>query len=126
MTSAVFKFIPLMGVVLVSACAGVGSDYDPVLDGPAGPGYQADLADCQAVARDHRYDDERGAATLAGVGLAGLAVLADGDFDDPGEAAVALALGGLLGAGAGAAEAGDARSELIVQCLRGRGHKALG
>ena len=38
--------------LMVTACAGGGADYAPIVDGPRSAAYQADLLACQSLARE--------------------------------------------------------------------------
>lgn len=126
MGPTILKISVFMGVPLIAACTNVGADYEPVLDGPPGPSYQADLAACQSLAQAQDFDNEQATATVAGAGLGGLIAVADDDSDDIEEVVAAAAIGGAIGAGAGAAEVSDLRKAIITECLRGRGHKVVG
>lgn len=114
----------------LSACAGGGADYRPIVDmsGHTQEAYYGDVAACQQTARGARNNTD--IAEDAGVGAAGGGALG----------AVAGAIGGapLLGAGVGAlaglAGAGgyeeattENREERIVKnCMRARGYTILG
>lgn len=118
---------PILGLVattgLLAACADSGANYTPILDGPVTAGYQSDLAACQTLARDQRQFDQEtiGAAALgAGAG----AVL--GHLDEDGEALSGAIVGGLAGGAAGAVDASERRKAIVIECLRGRGHRVVG
>ena len=123
----------LPGVFAVTACAGSGAEYRPIVDGPRGPAYSSDLTACQNVARQRSYanaDVKSDAAAGAAVGglLTGLAVgVEEGDVG-------AGIVGALVGAALGGAVAGSERawetqgerSGIVVACMRGRGHNVVG
>ncbi|MGR3485231.1 MAG: glycine zipper family protein [Paracoccaceae bacterium] len=113
----------LAALVLLAGCAGHGADYAPVLDGPPGPAFAADLTACQSLARAQAgLDREAAAAAIAGA-VAGAALGAE----DGTETAVAgLAVGALAGLVGGADLAAERRREIVVVCLQGRGHRAVG
>lgn len=108
------------GVVLVAACADSGANYRPILDGTATPAYQADLSACQALARD-QFDRETLGATVVGAGVG--AALGQADS---GDALGGAAAGALAGGVAGAVDVNDRREAIVVECLRGRGHRVVG
>lgn len=117
--------VAMAGLITATGCASGGAAYQPIVDGPTGPAYQADLADCQQVAEQRQYDnsDTRTSATI-GAGLGGIIGLAeDGDI---GEAAVGAVVGGLFGGGAGALETREERAEIVKNCMAGRGHRVVG
>ena len=104
-------------LVLVAACADSRANYQPILDGASTPAYEADLAECQALARDQFNKETIGAAGLgAGVGAAA-------DSGDPLGGAVA---GALTGGIASAVDVSERRQSIVVECLRGRGHRVVG
>ncbi len=107
----------------LGACSDSGADYTPVLDGPPTAGFQSDLAACQALARDQRqFNRETAAATVLGAGAGALLGAVDDDADALGGAIA----GGLAGSLAGAVNTSERRKAIVVECLRGRGHRVVG
>lgn len=114
----------------LSACAGGGADYRPVVDmrGHSETAYDRDLAVCQKTARTARNNTN--VAEDAGIGAAGGAAVG----------AVAGAIGGapLLGAGVGAlaglgvgggleeSKTENREERIVKNCMRDRGYKILG
>ncbi|PUB17331.1 glycine zipper family protein [Yoonia sediminilitoris] len=114
--------ISTAGVVLIAACADSGANYQPILDGTPTPAYQADLAACQALAHDqNQFDQETLGATVLGAGAgAALGAAESGD-------ALGGALAGALAGGiASAVDVSERRESIVVECLRGRGHRVVG
>jgi uncharacterized protein YcfJ len=106
------------GLALLAACADSGANYQPILDGAPTSAYQADLADCQTLARRQKQFDQEtlGAAVLgAGVGAA------LGEFES-GDALGGAVAGALAGGVSSAVNVSERRESIVVQCLRGRGH----
>lgn len=115
--------LALLVPVWLAACADSGANYTPILDGPATPAFRSDLAACQALARDQRqFDQETAAATILGAGAGALLGAADDDADALGGAIA----GALAGGVATAVTAGERREAIVVECLRGRGHRVVG
>jgi len=113
---------PLCLIVLLGACAELGTDVDPILDGPETAQFQSDLAACRQLARNQsQLDQEMMAAAAIGAGIGG----ALGAADDAGDALGGAVVGALAGAAAGAFEAGDKRETIVLNCLRGRGHAVV-
>lgn len=113
----------LIATSLIAACADSGANYQPILDGPAMPAYQADLAACQALARDQKqFDQETLGAAVLGAGAG--AVL--GEVDDNGDALGGAIVGALAGGTASAVDVNERRKAIVVECLRGRGHRVVG
>lgn len=117
------SLITLGAVTLMSACADTGAQVTPILDGPPSASYDADLAECRALARNQRQFDQEtlGAAALgAGAG----AVL--GHWDDDGDALGGAVAGALAGGVASAVDVSERRAAIVLTCLRGRGHRVVG
>jgi hypothetical protein len=128
------KYAPAPVMVAItlglSACAGAGADYRPVVDmsGHTEAGYDRDLAACQRTARMARNNSN--VAEDAGIGAAGGGAVG----------AVAGAIGGnpLLGAGVGAfaglvggggyeeAKTENREERIVRNCVRARGYAILG
>lgn len=109
-------------LALVAACADSGANYQPILDGAPTPAYQADLDACQALARNQtQFDEDTIAATVLGAGVG--AVLGEVDSGDALEGAIA---GALAGGVSGAVDASEKREAIVIECLRGRGHRVVG
>jgi len=110
----------------LSACAGGGAAYVPILDRPSASA-DADLADCQALAEQRSYDNaDTRTGALIGAGLGGLVGLSnsyDGDFDDFVGGAL---IGGALGGGSAALQTREERKHIVLSCMAGRGHRVLG
>lgn len=107
-------------IAAVAACTDSGANYQPILDGAPSPAYRTDLVACQALARDQFKNEALGATALgAGVGAA----LGEADNGDALGGAVA---GALTGGVAGAVDVNERRQAIVVECLRGRGHRVAG
>ena len=110
------------GLVLMAACADSGANYQPILDGTPTPAYQADLDACQALARNQtQFDEDTIAATVLGAGVG--AALGEADNGDAWGGAIA---GALAGGVSSAVDASERRESIVVECLRGRGHRVVG
>lgn len=107
----------------LSACADTGAQYTPILDGAPSAAFQSDLAACQSLARNQRqFDRETAGAAVLGAGAG--AVL--GEFDNDGDAVGGAVAGALAGGVAGAVNASERRKAIVLECLRGRGHRVVG
>ena len=112
--------LAVAGLVLVAACSDTGANYRPILDGTPTPAYEADLTACQALARD-QFEHETLGTTVLGAGAG--AVLAE---VDTGEAAGGAIAGALAGGVASAVDVNERRQSIVIECLRGRGHRVVG
>lgn len=115
--------IPLLGQ---AACADMGANYTPILDGRETRRYRADLAECQQLARDQKqFDQETMGASVLGAG-AGAAMGAIDSDDALGGAIGGAVFGAVAGGIAGGVEASERREEIVKNCLAGRGHRVVG
>lgn len=106
----------------LAACAESGASYKPILDGAPSDAYQADLAACQALAKSQsQFDQERVAATVLGAGAG--AILGEADS---GDAVGGAAAGALAGGIASTVDVTERREAIVIECLRGRGHRVVG
>ncbi|MXQ07373.1 glycine zipper family protein [Alphaproteobacteria bacterium GH1-50] len=109
--------------ILVSACSDSGANYTPILDGSPTVAFRSDLAACQSLARDQRqFDQETAGATVLGAGAGALL----GAASDDGDALGGAVAGALAGGVASAVNANDRREAIVIECLRGRGHRVVG
>ena len=110
------------GLAVLAACADSGANYEPILDGAPSPSYRADLEACQTLARNQKqFDQETMGAAVIGAGVG--AVLSEVDNGDALEGALA---GALAGGVASAVDVHERRQAIVIQCLRGRGHRVVG
>lgn len=118
------KTTPIIAAALavLAACADTGANYVPILDGAPSATYPADLAACQGLARSQsQFDHERLAATALGAGAG--ALLGEAESGDALGGAVA---GALAGGVASSVDVSQRREAIVVECLRGRGHRVVG
>ncbi len=120
----------LLGLAVVtlplSACAGVGANYQPIIDGPITANYSQDISECRAVAQRRGYiNGEVKNDALIGAVLGGLIGLTDSGNDSENFIAGAL-VGGVFGGGGAALNARDERKDIVRNCMSGRGHRVVG
>lgn len=113
--------IPL--ALSIAACANEGANYRPILDGPATAGYSADLSACQSLARN-KTQMRQNALKASAVGAGAGAVL--GKLDEDGDPVGGAIAGALAGGAASAVETQEQRKNIVIECLRGRGHRVVG
>jgi hypothetical protein len=110
---------------LLMACGNSGSSYVPVIDGPVGPNFNADLNQCQGIAASQQQFDggtATTAATTAGAAAVGSVIIND-NSDNLLEAAAA---GAVVGIASDALEKNAQRESIIKNCMRGRGYNVIG
>lgn len=113
---------PLVLTALLGACAGMGTDVDPVLDGQPNAQFQSDLSACRSLARNQsQLNHETMAAAAIGAGIGGLL----GELDSDGDALGGAVAGALAGTALGVSEASETRETIVLNCLRGRGHRVV-
>ena len=109
---------------LMAGCGSTASSYEPIVDGPKDDQYHNDLAACSTLAeqRDYTNDDVKSEALL-GAGIGALL----GAIEDGGEGAVAGAvIGGATGGGSRAWDTREEQKQIVIQCMKGRGHNVVG
>jgi hypothetical protein len=106
------------------ACANTGAGYTPIVDGPKNVIYTQDLADCRTLAKQRSYTNgDVKSDALLGAGIGAVAV----GVDEGVEGAIGgLILGGLIGGSGRAWETQGERKEVVVECLKLRGHRVVG
>lgn len=116
--------VNLIMALLLSGCGATGSDYRPVVDGAPGVGYERDLAACQQLSTERSYvNDEVRSAAAVGSGI-GATV---GALEDGVGGAVAGAVVGAVVGGAGRSwQTLDERRAIVIECMKQRGHAAVG
>lgn len=118
-----FTAIPL--VLMVAACATTGQNYQPVIDGPVGPNYSSDLAQCQNLAAQQgALSSDTAGLAAAGAGIAGgtTAVLNNKNNN----VRDAVVVGALAGVTAGAVQQNSNKEAIIKNCMAQRGYKVVG
>jgi len=112
--------------LLLSACAGVGANYQPIIDGPMAASYHTDIDACRSVAKKRNYvnNDVKNDALIGAV-LGGLLGLTESGDDGANLIAGAL-VGGAIGGGSSSFNARDERKDIVRNCMVGRGHRVVG
>ena len=124
-----FNMARLGSVVLFCAIAiGLSAcddqDQKLIVDGPRNAYFESDLAACKDVSLQRAVDNSNIAAGAIVGGLAG-AVGADKKSDRAEGGLAGAAIGGLMGAGEAQLEADKAREQIVINCMRGRGHRVV-
>lgn len=126
LNTIVSQMIVGLAAISLTACAGGGAAYQPIVDGPIDAAFQQDVSECQALAEQRGYnnsDVKTGAA--AGAALGGVVGLLQ-----PGKDAGNLLAGALVGSayGGGGAALGTRaeRKNIVKRCMIGRGHRVIG
>lgn len=112
----------IAGLGLLSACGDSGANYTPILDGAPKLTFEADLAACQSLAQNQKQFDQETAAATA-MGAAAGAALGEADSGDAWGGAIA---GALIGGISVAEEKNEQKQEIVIACMRGRGHAIVG
>ena len=115
------------GALALAACDDMGANYTPILDGAPTAAFQADLAACQTLARNQKqFDQETMAAATLGAGAGAVFGAFDDSMDPLGGAVGGAVAGALAGGVANAVDVSERREAIVVECLRGRGHRLVG
>jgi len=113
-------------ILPLSACAGGGAAYEPIVDSPRDAKFQQDLSECQMLAEQKRYNNsDVRTGTAVGAGLGGISgVLHRGDDLENG--LIGAAVGAVYGGGGAALGTRTQRKNIVMRCMSGRGHRVLG
>jgi hypothetical protein len=109
--------------VLVSACAGSGADYTPILDGPPTAAFQSDLPPVRRSPAISASSIRKPQARPSWVPVPVRC------WEPPMTMRMRRAApsrGALAGGVASAVSASERREAIVVECLRGRGHRVVG
>ena len=119
------KLISIVLMLIVTACAG----YRPIVDtkGVDQSRYETDLKECQAYAEQVSPAQEAavGAVIGAGIGTALGAIVGAFLGDTGAGAGIGAALGGAKGGITGAGGGMQGQTDIIRNCMSGRGYKVL-
>lgn len=119
------KLALLPVLCLASACATTGANYQPVIDGPVGPNYSADLYACQQLAASQGAlggETGQNVAVAAGTAAAGTAIVNNRGTNVRDAAAV----GAIAGIAGSALQQERNKEDIVKSCMRGRGYKVVG
>lgn len=121
------KALPLFAVTLGLLAACDRPMDDPYLfDGPKPAGYDTDLAQCKSIAATYKADDITGAA-IGGAAIGGVLGAVDDSNDNELEGALGgAAAGALVGSLSAQEKVGEARRDVVIRCLQGRGYRVIG
>ena len=116
----------LAGSIFVSACAGPGASYRPIVAGPYDNAYEIDLVECQGHAYERDQNgDERRSGMLAGAFIGALLGLFN--HHSHAEDVVDNAFAGAVLGGLDADEhVQEDRQEIVMACMDRRGYIVLG
>lgn len=122
-----FTLTVLPLALFTAACSGTGAQHQNVLSAEPGPAYAADLDQCRALAKSQDlWNPETRTQALIGAGIGALAGISDDTVGNTEGAIAGAAVGSAAGAIAGAAEMRNTRRDILIECLRQRGHPVAG
>nr|WP_170540736.1 glycine zipper family protein [Ruegeria arenilitoris] len=122
-----FKLTVLPLALVTAACSGTGAQHQPILSAEPGPAYAADLDQCRALAKSQDlWNPETRSQALIGAGVGALAGISNDTVGNAEGAIAGAAVGSAAGAVAGAAEMRNTRRDILIECLRQRGHPVAG
>lgn len=125
MKPSLFLILPVLAIS--AACSGTGAQHQPVLSAAPAAGYDEDLDQCRALAKSQGiWNPETRSTAAIGAAVGALAGLADDTVSDAEGAVAGAVVGGAAGAAAGAADMRNTRKDILIQCLRDRGHPVAG
>ena len=110
--------------IITAGCANTSARYEPIVDGNPGALYTTDLTACQSLATKRLFinDDVKSEVVMGAVTGAILSGADDGwDGVLPG-----AIVGSMLGGGTRAWETRGERKNIVIECMRQRGHRVVG
>jgi hypothetical protein len=115
----------LTAAAVLAGCATTGANYVPVVDGPVGANFNADLAACQNLAAQQgAVGGQAGEQAVTGAAVAaGGTALVNNRGNNVRDAAIIGAAAGLAG---GALDQQRRKEAIIRNCMRSRGHNVVG
>lgn len=111
----------LVLVPLVLAACTDPRDLTYIVDGPRGPAFERDVAQCRALVDQGRPINTSN-ATLQSTAIGGLGGAITGDVEG---AVAGAAVGMISGASAETRYQQERQRAAIITCLRGRGHRVI-
>ena len=113
----------LAGSALLAGCLNTGAKHRPIVDGSDPERYEADLAVCQALARQrpHMNEDTK-LDTSIGAAVGGVVGAVTGGAEGAIGGAVAGATGSAI---QGSRRTVDERKGIVIRCMVGRGHNVV-
>jgi len=124
MMKSVLQAVAGIAVVSLSGCANTGADYLPIVDGPKNTSYNFDVNECSALASQRAYtnDDVKSEALLGG----GIGAIAGGAEEGIEGAVAGVLIGSFLGGADRAWKTRDERKNIVIECMKQRGHRVIG
>lgn len=124
MNSAIFLTTIMACVAINSGCANSSASYQPIVDGKLSPDYYADVQACQQLATQRKFNNGDVKSEAVAGAVTGVLI---GAIEEGTQGAIAGAVvGSALGAGGRVWDTRTERKEIVIQCMRGRGHRVVG
>ena len=119
------KFM-LLGVLVLAACDGYPTSRPLAVDGTRNANFGQDEIECRALAAN--YNPQKQAGAIGGGAVSGALIggLTSASGQSTEGALAGAAIGGLLGAAEGSYEEDEARRQVLINCMQGRGHRVIG
>ena len=116
--------IILVTALVISGCANTAAGYRPLVDGMRAKNFERDLFACQELATERSYlNDDVKSEALLGSGIGTLIGAAGEGLDG---AIVGAIVGGVAGTVGRAWETREDRKNIVIECMKQRGHKVVG
>lgn len=116
-------FVSLLGL---AACGGYPTSRPLAVDGTRNANFAQDEVECRALAAN--YNPQQQAGAIGGGALSGALIggLTSASGESTEGALAGAAIGGLLGAAEGSYSEDEARRQVLINCMQGRGHRVIG
>ena len=124
MTSATFLATIMVCAAISTGCANSSARYQPIVDGKISADYYADVQACQQLATQRKFNNGDVKSDAVAGALTGVLI---GAIEEGTQGAIAGAVvGSALGAGGRAWDTRAERKNIVIECMKGRGHRVVG
>ncbi|MCG7521834.1 glycine zipper domain-containing protein [Ruegeria sp. Ofav3-42] len=120
------KKMALVCMLGLSACGGYSFNKPLAVDGSRNANFAQDETECRALAANFNPGKQAGSIGAGAVSGALIGNLTSSAGHATEGGFTGAAIGGVLGAAEGYYEDEEARRQVLVNCMLGRGHKVIG
>ncbi len=120
------KKLAILAALALAACGDYSSTKPLAVDGTRNESFARDEVECRALAANYNPSKQGGAigsGALEGALIGGLTSSGSSRVE---HGLAGAAIGGVLGAAEGYYEDDEARRQVLVNCMLGRGHRVVG
>ena len=114
----------ITAVMMTAGCANSSARYQPIVDGNVSMDYYSDVQACQQLATRRTFTNGDVKSEAVAGAVTGILI---GAIEQGTEGAIAGAVvGSALGGGSTAWDTREERKKIVIECMKGRGHRVVG